>query len=160
MKKAWKILIALLLVLTCVVAVVHIENQEEIACMVIRYDGYELSVDFAELYREEFRGELVNGKSERSAHTYIGISLRELLSSKNIPLSASSVITVTSADQYQASFTGAEILANGGVYAAVVVDGEAVEGIDPGTEGVQIVAFGDADSRRCVRFARILEITS
>ena len=35
MKKIWIIAIVLLLLATCIVAAVHLENQEAIACMVI-----------------------------------------------------------------------------------------------------------------------------
>ena len=60
---------------------------------------------------------------------------------------------MTSADQYTAEFQLQEVLENKTVYLAVEADGQQIEGIDPGTPGAQLVVFGDANSRRCVRFA-------
>ena len=39
---------------------------------------------------------------------------------------------------------------------AVIGDktGKTMEGIDPGSDGVQVIVFGDPNSRRCVRFAQ------
>ena len=40
----------------------------------------------------------------------------------------------------------------------VYVDGEKIDGIDPGTDGVQLIVFGDPNSRRCVRFAQTITV--
>ena len=158
MSKKLKIGIVILLVITCSVAVIHISRQETVDCMVIRSSDKEISVSFEDLRKEEFSGELVDGKGTVTAHSYTGILLKDLLASKNMDVSNISVLKVTSADNYSVEFTGEEIRADGMVYAAVTADGKPIEGIDPGTEGVQIIVFGDPNSRRCVRYAVILEI--
>lgn len=158
MSKKLKIGIAILLLITCIVAVIHINSQEEVACMVIRNGEQEISVSFEDLRKAEFSGELVDGKGTVTAHSYTGILLKDLLSDKGINPAEITVLKVTSADNYSVEFAGEEIRADGMVYAAVVADGQPIEGIDPGTEGVQIIVFGDPNSRRCVRFAAILEI--
>ena len=160
MSKKLKIGIVILLVITCIVAVIHINQQENISCMVIRNGDQEIPVSFEDLRKTEFTGELVDGKGTVTAHSYTGILLKDLLSAKGINPAEITVLKVTSADNYSVEFTGDEIRADGTVYAAVVADGQPIEGIDPGTEGVQIIAFGDPNSRRCVRFAAILEIAS
>lgn len=158
MSKNLKIGIVILLIITCIVAFIHINSQEEVACMVIRRGEQEISVSFEDLRKEDFSGELVDGKGTVTAHSYTGILLKDLLSTKGINLAEITVLKVTSADNYSVEFTGEEIRADSTVYAAVVADGQPIEGIDPGTEGVQIIVFGDPNSRRCVRFAAILEI--
>ena len=158
MRKLWIVGIALLLVVTGIVAAVHLGNQEEIACMVIRQGDREISVSFADLDRDTFSGELTDGKGDVTHHNYTGIPLRTLLEEKGVTLSPDAVVTVTSADNYSVEFTAEEILQEGKVYAAVTADGAAIEGIDPGTDGVQVIVFGDPNSRRCVRFAQKITV--
>lgn len=158
MSKNLKIMIVILLAVTCVVAVIHINSQKEVDCMVIRTRDQEISVSFADLRKGEFSGELVDGKGTVTTHSYTGILLKDLLSAKGINPAEITVLKVTSADNYSVEFTGDEIRADSMVYAAVTTDGMPIEGIDPGTEGIQIIVFGDPNSRRCVRFAAILEI--
>lgn len=158
MSRKMKIVIAVLLIVTCVVAVIHINSQEAVACMVIRSGDQEIPVDFEDLRKTEFSGELVDGKGTVTVHHYTGVLLKDLLRSKSIDIAEISVLKVTSADNYTVEFTGDEIRADNRVYAAVTADGKPIEGIDSGTEGVQIIVFGDPNSRRCVRYAAILEI--
>ena len=160
MSRNLKILIAALLAVTCFVAVIHMNQQEAVSCMVIRCAGRELPVDWEELNRTSFSGELVDGKGTVTAHTYTGVLLKDLLASRNISSTEISALKVTSADNYTVEFSAEEICADDKVYVAVTVDGEPVEGIDSGTDGVQIIVFGDPNSRRCVRYAVILEIIS
>ena len=150
-----KVLIALLLAATCIVAAVHVSQQKDISCMVIRASGQEIPVAFSDLDQQEFSGETVNGKGDVSFRTYRGVLLKDLLAAKGLDVSG---LKVTSADNYAVEFTREEIGAADTVYAAVTADGAAIEGIDPGTAGVQIIVFGDPSSRRCVRYAAILEL--
>lgn len=158
MSKKLKIGIAILLLATCIVAVIHRNIQKEVACMVIRSGNQEISVSFDDLCKAEFSGELVDGKGTITAHSYTGILLKDLLSAKGISQGEITALKVTSADNYSVEFTGEEIRADSMVYAAVTTDGQPIEGISSGTEGVQIIVFGDPNSRRCVRFVAILEI--
>lgn len=158
MSQKLKIGIVILLVATCIVAVIHINSQETVACMVIRSGEQEIAVSFQDLRRTEFSGELVDGKGTVTAHTYTGVLIKDLLVSKSIDLSEIAELRVTSADNYSVTFTGEEIRADSSVYAAVTADGKPIEGINRGTEGVQIIVFGDTNNRRCVRYTAILEI--
>ena len=158
MKKIWFIAIVLLLLATCIVAAVHLENQEAIACMVILQGDRRITVSFADLDRSSFSGSLTDGKGDVTSHAYTGILLRELLEEKGIDLSRCSGVTVTSADNYSVEFTKEEILRENCVYVAITADGAKIAGIDPGSDGVQIIVFGDANSRRCVRYARKITI--
>jgi len=155
MKKKWVIIgIVLLLAATCVVAGLHLADQKPVECMVILKGEQQISVSFEELDQGSFSGELTDGKGDVTAHRYTGILLRTLLEQKGIDLSGICGITVTSADNFSAEFTADEILQADNVYIAVTADGAKIEGIDPGTDGVQVIVFGDPNSRRCVRFAQ------
>lgn len=156
MKKKLFIPIALLLVMTAVVALLHRAEQEEIEGMVIRWDDTEIAVTIDELNAEEFSGELINGKGTVTFHTYRGIELSRLLDPQLLSPGGATMISVTSADNYTAEFTVDEVLQRGKIYLAVEADGDAISNIDGNGPGVQVVVFGDPDSRRCVRFATII----
>lgn len=158
MLKKWIFGVGLLLIATCVAAAVHLSNQENIACMVIRQGEQEIAVSFEDLNRGTFSGELIDGKGDVTFHEYTGVLLRELLEDKRIDLGELSCLTVTSADNYSVGFAPEEILQTDTVYAAITADGAAIAGIDPGTDGVQIIVFADPNSRRCVRFAQQITI--
>ena len=67
-------------------------------------------------------------------------------------------VTALAADQYSAAYSGDEIRESGRIYLAVEVNGESIEGIEGDRPGVQVIVFGDPDSRRMVRRVEILEI--
>lgn len=159
MRKSLKVGIVILLILTAAAAAVHVNRQEEIACMTIRTSEGDIPVTFEELDAGEFTGELVNGRGEVSRHSYRGILLRDLLEYKGVDLSGVLAVTVTSADNYTAEFTPDEIVNMERVYLAVEADGETIAGIDPGTRGIQVIVFGDQNSRRCVRYANLIEVS-
>lgn len=152
--------IVLLLVVTGIVAAIHLRNQDVIACMVILQEDQQIPVSFEKLDRGSFSGELINGKGDVTFHEYTGVLLRDLLEAEGIDLSRISGVTVISADNYRVEFTGEEILQQGKVYVAITADGTKIEGIDPGTDGVQVIVFGDPNSRRCVRFAQKITINT
>ena len=149
----FKILVTLLIA-TGIAAAIHLSGQEQIDCMVIEQEALRIEVTFDDLDKGAFSGELTDGKGDTTAHQYTGILLRELLEAKGIDPTQLSGVTVTSADNYSVRFTAEEILEADRVYIAVTADGAAIAGIDPGTEGVQVIVFGDENSKRCVRFAQ------
>lgn len=150
--------IVLLLAITVVVAAIHLMNQDAVACMIIEQADQQIAVSFDELDQGAFSGDLIDGKGDVTSHSYTGILLRELLEGKGIDIAQVSGVTVTSADNYSVEFTAEEILQADKVYVAVTADGAKIDGIDPGTDGVQVIVFGDPNSRRCVRFAQKITI--
>lgn len=150
--------IVLLLVVTGVVTVIHLNNQDDISCMVIRQQQREITVSFEDLNQDTVSGELIDGKGDVTSHEYTGILLRTLLEKKGVDLAQISNVTVTSADNYSVAFTAEEILQAEKVYVATTADGEKIPGIDQGSHGVQLIVFADPNSRRCVRFAQIITI--
>ena len=152
------LVIALLLAATAILAVVHLVNQEAVACMVIESGEGKINVSFQDLTKETFSGELTDGKGDVTKSTYTGILLKTLLEQKGIDLSGLTGITLRSADNYSVELTAEELLRSDRIYLAVTADGETIPGIDPGTPGVQLIVFGDPNSRRRVRYAQIITI--
>ena len=153
MKKKMIVLFALLLAVTAIVAVVHRMTHEAPAGVVLNVNGKSLQIPLDKLDRVAFSGDLVDGKGEVTTHSYRGILLAELLQEAKVSTEGISKVLVTSADQYTAEFQLQEVLETENVYLAIEADGQQIEGIDPGTQGAQLIVFGDANSRRCVRFA-------
>lgn len=83
------------------------------------------------------RGTLVNGKGEERTVDAQGILLRDVLAHAGV--TAQTEVTVIAEDEYSASVTAEEVGADDQVYLAVMDDG-----------GVQLVVFGDSNSKRNV----------
>ena len=153
MKKKIVFLFVILLVVTTLVAVVHRMTHEAPAGLTLTAHGESLQLPLTQLDRVAFSGELVDGKGTVTAHSYRGILLADLLKEAKVSTEGISKVLATSADQYTAEFQLQEVLETENVYLAIEADGQQIEGIDPGTQGAQLIVFGDANSRRCVRFA-------
>ncbi len=159
MKKRYLIITAvfLLVIVTAIVAFVHLKGQRNIQGIELQYQGENISISHERLNRYVFEGELVDGKGERAFHTYRGVLLAELLREENVQLQSIVELSAVSADQYTAIITQEELLATGRVYLAVESDGANILGID-GEPGVQLIVFGDENSRRCVRNMKTIVI--
>ena len=158
MKKKIVFLFAILLVVTTLVAVVHRMTHEAPAGVILTVHGESMQIPLDKLDRVVFSGELVDGKGDVTAHSYRGILLADLLKEAKVSTEGISKVLATSADQYTPEFQLQEVLESENVYLAVEADGQQIEGIDPGTPGAQLVVFGDANSRRCVRFAQKITV--
>lgn len=159
MRKKWLVLLAVILVLaTVVAAMVHKSGQKEGDDLTIKADGQELTVPYEKLNQVSFEGELIDGKGDVTDHKYKGVLLREILETQGITVSSDTTIVVTSADQFSAEFTGAEIAESDNIYLAVWADGAEIENIDGEPCGIQCIAFGDPNSKRCVRFTSMIEV--
>ncbi len=131
--------------------------QKDVEGIELTFGGKTLAVSYEELNQIAFSGELVNGKGERTVHEYRGVELSQLLKTHDIEMV--SFVEVTSADHYSVSLGGDEVWETGKVYLAVKIDGQAVEGIDNGTKGAQLIVFGDPDSKRCVRYTKYINVS-
>ncbi|MBR4163057.1 MAG: hypothetical protein IKR11_05995 [Solobacterium sp.] len=158
MKKKWMICIAIVLVAALAVfGMMNRKNSPQGEGLQINSNGKTVTVSFADLNQTAFEGDLVNGKGEVSHHEYQGVELNVLLSANNITVSDDTVVTATSEDKYSAELSGAEVLEAGKVYIAVTADGEKLEGIEGG-EGAQLIVFGDSNSKRAVRYLKVIDI--
>ena len=73
MSKKLKIAIAALLLTTIIVSAIHLSKQEDLSCMLIKYAGNEIEVTFDDLDKQEFSGQLIDGKGDVTSHVYSGI---------------------------------------------------------------------------------------
>lgn len=160
MKKNMIWLVVLLVAATLIFAGIHLSQQEQIECMQIRSGDKTVTIYPEDLDQTDFSGTLIDGKGTVTEHTYRGVELKVLLAQKGITLAEGHTVSVTSADNYTAEYTAEEILTDGGVYIAIEEDGAPIEGMTADEIGLQLVIFGDPNSRRCVRNAKMVEITN
>ena len=125
--------------------------------LVIQNDGSETTVAWDEIDREPFEGEIVNGKGEIYHDQFEGAELRLIFAANGIEVSEDSVTCVQSDDDYSAELTGAEILETGKVYIVLSKNGEMVEGSEGG-QGAQLIVFGDPNSRRAVKYLKMISV--
>ena len=156
-KKAVAIIIAVLVVVVVALGFASRSGDEDKDGIVIQYDGKETTVAWEDIQKDPFEGDLVNGKGEVSHGVYEGVELNSLLAANDIELSNDSKVTVTSEDNYSAELTGAEILAHDKVYVALTQNDEMIEGIE-GEQGAQLIVLGDPNSKRAVRYMKIITI--
>ena len=164
MKKKTVWIICAVLLIAAVIAVGLIVRsrqtaQEAAGAISLKANGQTRQIALKDLDREAFSGETVNGKGEHFSHDYSGISLKTLLADQKIDLAAVSSVSAVAADQFSASYTVDEINEEGKIYLAVQMDGKPIEGIEKGTAGVQMVVFGDSNSKRSVRNVSVIEVT-
>ena len=138
-RKTLPIILAVLLLLTAALAVVHLATRESVpeGAILIRQNGRERAVDPAAFFRETVTGVLVNGKGEERSIEARGAALGSLADS------AFRTAVVTADDEYSANLDASEA---DSAFLILHNDGS-----------VQLVVFGDADSKRAVRGVRIVE---
>ncbi len=152
------VFVVLLAAVTLVAAYLHLNGKPQVSCLEIKNGETNLEIPWEEMDQGAFSGQLVDGKGDLSWHEYRGVELKVLLKEVGIMLTDDDTLQVISVDHFTATFTAQEILTDGKVYVAVEADGLLIEGIDPEERGLQIIVFGDENSRRCVRYAAIIEI--
>ena len=148
---------AVLIIIAVILAVNVRGSAPDQSGLIIENGTKTVTVSWEDLKKTEFTGEIVNGKREISNHEYQGAELCELLSGKGIEIKEGTKITAVSEDNYAAELTGAEIMTAGKVYAAVICDGEMIEGIDGG-QGAQLVVYGDSNAKRQVRYLKTITV--
>lgn len=148
---------AVLIIIAVILAVKVRNSSPDQSGLIIENGTKTVTVSWEDLKKTEFTGEIVNGKGEISNHEYQGAELCELLSGKGIGIKEDTKITAVSEDNYTADLTGAEIMTAGKVYAAVICDGEMIEGIDGG-QGAQLVVYGDSNAKRQVRYLKTITV--
>ena len=148
---------AVLIIIAVILAVNVRGSAPDQSGLIIENGTKTVTVSWEDLKKTEFTGEIVNGKGEISNHEYQGAELCELLSGKGIEIKEGTKITAVSEDNYAAELTGAEIMTAGKVYAAVICDGEMIEGIDGG-QGAQLVVYGDSNAKRQVRYLKTITV--
>lgn len=156
-KKVIAGIIAVLVVLAVILGIIVKGNGADKDGLNISAGGKEFTIAWDDIEASAFEGDLVNGKGETFHNTYDGAELSAILSKVEVEIADESVITATSEDNYTAELKGAELLESGKVYVALSQDGEMIEGIDGG-QGAQLIVFGDANSKRAVRYLKAISV--
>ena len=132
------VIIALVAV-TALAAVIHLTTRVSVpeGVLLVEAAGQAKEVAWDKLELTAVQGTLVNGKGEERPIDAQGILLRDVL--EDIGVSVETEVTVIAQDEYSASVTAQEIETDGQVYLAATEDG-----------GIQMVVFGDSDSKRNV----------
>ena len=141
MKKNRTVLLAVVVLAsaTVLVAAVHLTGRISPAegALYIEKDGRSTELSISDLAMEPVQGTVVNGRGESRAIDGQGVLLSALL--ERAEMRADVQITVTADDEYSAVVTAEELAASDKAYLIAQEEG-----------GVQLVVFGDADSRRNV----------
>ena len=160
-KKRWvPILVAAVLVATGALVAAHLltDTVPEGNALVLRAGMKTVAVALDRLDQAAFEGVLTNGKGETASHAFRGVELRTLLAQKGFELTEGVVVTATAQDQYAATLTAAEVLAPGKVYVAVSEDGSPLPGLAEGSQGAQLVVFGEPNAKRSVRMLEAIAL--
>lgn len=133
------LLISALVLLTAAAAAVRLSGRAVPAAGTLRIEkgGNAVELPVAELELANVRGTVVNGKGESRAIDSQGLLLSAVLDAADVQAEAQ--VTVTADDAYSAAVSAAELSAPDMVYLIQQEDG-----------GMQMVVFGDANSKRNV----------
>ncbi|MBR1708419.1 MAG: hypothetical protein IJ719_06285 [Clostridia bacterium] len=133
-EKKWIFLLfGVLILVTAALTVIHLTTREAVpeGAILVRQDSKERYVSLNELSLIRITGTIVNGKGEERRIDAPGIELSDLADA------VFSKVTVTSDDEYSATVEAGEI---GNANLIMNEDGS-----------VQLIVFGDANSKRAVR---------
>lgn len=135
-------ILAILILLTAVLAVVHFSTRDKVpeGALMVTFQDKTTYLALDKLTTAEISGTIVNGKGEEKDVHEKGVRVAEALREAGIDPSAVSLVTVTAADEYSVELSGEEIREDGKAYLA-----------EDGEGGVKLVVFGDANSKRNVR---------
>lgn len=138
-KKTAFLLVAAVLLLTAVLAAVHLTTREQVETgrLVVSYQNKQQEVVFAQLPLQQIQGTISNAKGQTFPVDAKGLSAEAFLAALNI--SGFSKMTVVADDEYRAEVSAAEIAAEDTVALILQEDG-----------GVQMVVFPDSNSKRNV----------
>lgn len=131
-------IIAVLVLLTATLAVIHLNTREKVpeGSLAISYGGkvHYMDIDSQDLI--EVSGTVVNGKGEEKEVHEQGIAVSDVLRAVEIDPATISGVTVTADDEFSAKLSADEINENGKAY--LTDDGEAMT----------LIVFGDSNSKR------------
>ena len=138
-KRTIYLILALLLVLVAVLAVVHLTTRETVpeGAILLRQNGRENYIVPEELFQTQVVGSIVNGKGEERSISARGIALGELADG------TFDSVRVAAGDEYSAEVSADEI-----ENAFLILNED---------NSVQLVVFGDSNSKRAVRNVATVE---
>ena len=142
-----KIIVAVMVLVTAVVAVFYLNTRTAVpeGTLRIEHGGRTLELPLEELELTAVHGTVVNGRGEERTVDAQGILLSQVLQEAGI--TEFSEVTVTADDEYNAAVTAEEVAEPDKVYLIRQDDG-----------GMQLIVFGDSNSKRNVSNAARLSV--
>ena len=143
-------LLLVLLVLTVLAAGIHLATRTQVPenTLAVEYGGKTHYADLQGLRLTEIHGERVNGKGETKPVDGMGFSLCDLLVWTLGEDFACETVTVAASDGFSAEVTVDELFE----------ENKAVLLLDEETGSLQLIVFGDSDSKRSVKNVERIEI--
>ena len=154
MKKQSKlivIIIAVLLVLTAALTVLHLSTREQVpeGALAVHVGENVSYVDLSSLQTEAVSGTVINGKGEAMEVNAQGVEVAELLRTAGVDLTAIGSVTITASDEFSAVLSGNEVNEEGKAYLAEDEDGS-----------MKLIVFGDGNMKRNVRNVESIYVES
>ena len=139
-------LIAAVVVLTAVLAVVHLTGREAPArgSVLIKAGDRTLSVSEKDLSFVPVEGTTVNGKGEEKSISGEGVALADVLEKAGVQVPRS--VRVVADDEYAAEISAEELAEDGRVWLLRT------------DEGYRLIVFGDKNSKRDVKNVARIEV--
>lgn len=128
-----------ILLLTAIVAGVHLSTREKVAegQLLVSCGGTETMVEIGKLELQSVQGTISNAKGETREIDAMGVPVAEIL--KSVDAAEVSTVTVVADDEYRADLTAAEAEDEQNVFFVLQEDG-----------GLQLIVFTDNNSKRNV----------
>lgn len=147
-KKAIIGIIAVLVLLTAILAVIHLSTRDQVpeGSLAINYSGKVHYIDLGSQDLVEVNGTVINGKGEVKEVHEQGIAVSDMLRAAGIDPVAIESVTVTADDEFSAELSAEEINEDGKAY--LTDDGEAIN----------LVVFGDSNSKRRIHNVVKIEV--
>jgi len=148
--KKTRTILLVLLALTALVAGLYLATREQIPdnALAVEYGGKTHYADLQGIRLTEIHGERVNGKGETKPVDGMGFSLCDLLTWTLGEDFVCEAVTATAADGFSAEVTVDELFA----------ENKAVLLLDEEAGSLQLIVFGDSDSKRSVKNVERIEI--
>lgn len=133
------LVVVALVAITVLVAVIHLNTRVSApeGVLLVETAGHTEEIVWNSMELTAVQGTLINGKGEEHSVDAQGVLLRDVLAYAGV--SVETEVTVIAEDEYSASVTAEEIGSDGQVYLTVAEAG-----------GIQMVVFGDSNSKRNV----------
>lgn len=147
-RKKQYIVILTLLVLTAVLAAVHLTTREQVPENAVRvtWNGKTTYLDVSDLGEEAVQGTIVNGKGKETAIDAQGMALSRALEKAYVDVAAVQSVTVTARDEFSAVVSGEELRQEGKT--CLLCD----------EEGAMLVVFGDSNAKRKVHQVERIDV--
>ena len=141
-KKTVKIIIAILVLATVGLALLHFCTREQVpgGTLMISQGKESVTIDISRLPTTAVTGVIVNGKGEEKTVDTQGIPVSAVLLEAGIDPAGINTVTVTADDEFSAELSAGDVNAEGKAYLTVEEDGS-----------LTLIVFGDPNAKRNVR---------